>query len=51
MIGDDSLIAYLDGELAPAERDKIEEALGADLSLAHRLAQHRATMEAVRQTF
>jgi anti-sigma factor RsiW len=41
----EQLSAYLDGELAPAEHRKVEEALGADASLSQELGELRAVRE------
>lgn len=40
-VDDDKLMAFADGELAPAERAEIEQALAQDPALRERLAAHR----------
>jgi len=41
-IPDETLMAYADGELEPAQRADVEAALAADPTLAQRVEQHRA---------
>ena len=41
-ISDETLMAYADGELEPAQRAEIEAAMAADPKLAERVEQHRA---------
>ena len=50
-ISDQTLIAYLDGELTDAERMALEAALAGDASLAARLQAHRALADQVRAAF
>lgn len=51
MIDDETLYAYLDGELPPAEAARVEEALGSDPALAEKLAQQRALRERLDAAF
>jgi len=44
---DERLIAYVDGELPPAERARLEAEIAADPGLAARLARHRALADGV----
>src|SRR5689334_9460733 len=41
-IPDETLMAYADGELEPAQRAEVEAAIAADPQLAARVEQHRA---------
>lgn len=50
-IPDERLMAYADGELAPAEREAVERALAADPALAARLRQHQALRTQLEQAF
>lgn len=50
-ISNEQLMAYADGELAPAERAAVDAALAADPALAARLAQHRALRAQLQQAF
>ncbi len=50
-ISDQTLIAYLDGELPMAERTALEVALAADAGLAARLQAHKALADQVRAAF
>ena len=50
-ISDQTLIAYLDGELPEAEREALEAALAADAGLAARLQAHQALADQVRAAF
>jgi hypothetical protein len=51
MITDETLIAYLDGELNPHRSEELATALVADSALAKRLDQHRAAANQVRAFF
>jgi len=50
-ISDQTLIAYLDGELPQAERATLEAALAADAGLTARLRAHQALADQVRTAF
>jgi hypothetical protein len=51
MITDETLIAYLDGELDPHRSAELSIALATDTALAERLDQHRAAADQVRAFF
>ncbi len=50
-LSDETLCAYMDGELPAAEADRVTERLAADADLLERLARLRGADEQVRQAF
>jgi hypothetical protein len=50
-IADETLMAYADGELEPAERATVEAALATNPELARRVEQHRALRRQIRATY
>jgi anti-sigma factor RsiW len=50
-IPDETLMAYADGELEPAQRAEVEAALVADSKLAERVEQHRALRRKLNAAF
>ncbi len=50
-IPDETLMAYADGELEPAQRAEVEAAIAADPQLATRVAQHRALRRKLNAAF
>ena len=50
-IPDETLMAYADGELEPAQRAEVEAALAADPKLAARVEAHRALRRKLNTTF
>ena len=50
-IPDETLMAYADGELEPAQRADVEAALAADPKLAERVARHRALRRKLNAAF
>jgi hypothetical protein len=48
---DETLMAYADGELAPAERAAIEQAMQADPAIAEAVARHRALRQDIAAAF
>jgi len=51
MIGDETILAYVDGELGPAEAAALEAEIARDPGLARRIADHRALREAAAGAF
>lgn len=51
MIDDETLYAYLDGELAPTDAARVEAALAGDPALAEKLARQRALRERLHSAF
>jgi anti-sigma factor RsiW len=50
-IPDETLMAYADGELEPAQRVEVEAAIAADSSLARRVEQHQALRKKLSAAF
>ena len=50
-IPDETLMAYADGELEPAQRAEVEAALAADPTLVVRVEQHRALRKKLNAAF
>lgn len=51
MIDDETLLAYLDGELPPPDAARVEEALAGDPALAEKLGQQRALRHRIAAAF
>jgi hypothetical protein len=51
MIGDETIMAYVDGELGPAEAAALEAEIARDADLARRVASHRALRAAAAGAF
>lgn len=51
MIAEETILAYVDGELSPGEAREVEAAMSGDPVLARRVADHRALREAASGVF